>query len=96
MDELVFLELLALFYLINQIELEDLPPSVKAAQQDDRALSNAAISIPMGTALRDVEELLIRKTLEATEGDKELTARILGITSRTIYRKLGQKDGQHA
>jgi DNA-binding NtrC family response regulator len=45
----------------------------------------------LGTSLKDVEELLIRKTLEATSGDKNMTAKLLGINSRTIYRKLDKR-----
>lgn len=48
----------------------------------------STISVPLGTSLKEVEELLIRKTLEATSGDKNMTAKLLGINSRTIYRKL--------
>ena len=51
----------------------------------------STISVPLGTSLRDVEDLLIRKTLEATAGDKNMTAKLLGINSRTIYRKLDSK-----
>ncbi len=46
------------------------------------------IEVELGTSLRQVEDLLIRKTLEATAGDKNLTAKMLGIHSRTIDRKL--------
>jgi two-component system response regulator HydG len=52
------------------------------------SLESQRIAVPLGTSLRDVEELLIRKTLEATDGDKNMTAKLLGINSRTIYRKL--------
>ena len=54
------------------------------------------ISVRIGTPLREVEDLLIRRTLEATEGDKTVTAHLLGINARTIYRKLekwGAEDG---
>jgi two-component system response regulator HydG len=51
------------------------------------------IAVPLGTSLKDVEELLIRKTLEATSGDKNMTAKLLGINSRTIYRKLASQEG---
>ncbi|MFL5812293.1 MAG: sigma-54-dependent transcriptional regulator [Bdellovibrionia bacterium] len=54
--------------------------------------AQAAITVPLGTPLKDVEDLLIRKTLEATSGDKNMTAKLLGINSRTIYRKLEKKD----
>ncbi len=53
---------------------------------------NPSITVPLGTPLKDVEDLLIRKTLEATSGDKNMTAKLLGINSRTIYRKLEKKD----
>ncbi len=46
------------------------------------------ISLPVGTTLRDAELALIEATLESTNGDKETAARILGIASRTIYRKI--------
>ena len=49
---------------------------------------STTISVPLGVSLKDVQELLIRKTLEATDGDKNMTAKLLGINSRTIYRKL--------
>ena len=52
------------------------------------AQASKAISIPIGVPLREVEDLLIQKTLEATEGDKNMTAKLLGINSRTIYRRL--------
>jgi two-component system response regulator HydG len=32
---------------------------------------------------------MIRETLGYTEGDKSLAAQLLGISTRTIYRKLG-------
>lgn len=69
------------------IRARDLPGHLRAV-----AAASPAITIQLGTPLREVEELLIRKTLEATEGDKNLAAQLLGINSRTIYRKLEQND----
>lgn len=46
------------------------------------------LSLPVGTTLKDAEMALIEATLESTNGDKETAARILGIASRTIYRKI--------
>jgi two-component system, NtrC family, response regulator HydG len=85
------------------LELKDLPEHlVKSAQFAGQSSSgqfaaqfsgqSSAISVPLGTSLKDVEELLIRKTLEATSGDKNMTAKLLGINSRTIYRKLDKRD----
>lgn len=44
-------------------------------------------AIPVGTTLKDLEDLMIRKTLDATQGDKVLAARLLGIHAKTITRK---------
>ena len=73
----------------GQVTPADLPPHL--AQLAPIAASKpgaSSISVPLGTSLKDVEELLIRKTLEATSGDKNMTAKLLGINSRTIYRRL--------
>jgi two-component system response regulator HydG len=81
----------------EKISLAELPShllliSSSAGLQDLHAISGSTISVPLGTSLEDVEELLIRKTLEATSGDKNMTAKLLGINSRTIYRKLDKRN----
>ena len=52
----------------------------------------SALSFPIGTTLEEVENRLIRETLKSTNGDKSLAAQLLGISTRTIYRKLGETD----
>ena len=47
-----------------------------------------AITIPVGSTLRQAEMELIEATLDSTGGDKEIAAQILGIAARTIYRKV--------
>jgi DNA-binding NtrC family response regulator len=49
-----------------------------------------AMSFSIGTPLEEVELRLIRETLRHTKGDKSLAAQLLGISTRTIYRKLGE------
>jgi DNA-binding NtrC family response regulator len=49
-----------------------------------------AMAFPIGTPLEEVELRLIRETLRHTKGDKSLAAQLLGISTRTIYRKLGE------
>ncbi len=46
------------------------------------------LDIGVGMTLRDAEMALMQATLDSVDGDKETAARILGIASRTIYRKL--------
>jgi two-component system response regulator HydG len=50
--------------------------------------STGEVTLPIGTPLRDAEMRLIEATLDSCDGDKETAARILGIASRTIYRKM--------
>ena len=65
------------------IDVDVLPQQVLAGRR-----TSDAVTIPVGTPLRDAEMALIRATLESTGGDKETAAKILGIASRTIYRKI--------
>jgi len=57
-----------------------------------RLIKNGAptgsVTIPLGIPVSEVENLIITKTLEITKGNKDLTAQILGLSRRTIYRKL--------
>ena len=71
------------------IGLEDLPESIVNAQKQ----TAAALSFAIGTPLSEIENRAIRETLRHTAGDKSLAAQLLGISTRTIYRKLGEADG---
>jgi len=62
----------------------DLPESLAGGA--DSAARHLVISI--GTPLEDVEDRLIEETLRYTKGDKTLAAKLLGIATRTIYRRL--------
>ncbi len=70
------------------LDLEDLPGAVSQAEPSARV-----IPIPLGMPLEEVEQRLIEETLRRTKGDKELAAKLLGIASRTIYRKLKERAG---
>ena len=73
------------------IKLGDLPaPVARAEPQFD------AFTFPVGTALSEVERRVIHGTLKHTSGDKQLAAQLLGISARTIYRKLGAEKGDEA
>jgi two-component system response regulator HydG len=66
-----------------------LPEAVAKAAQP----SPSALTFSIGTPLEDVESKMIRETLRHTAGDKSLAAQLLGISTRTIYRKLGESPG---
>jgi two-component system response regulator HydG len=63
---------------------EDLPRDLLHAEASD----GRSISIAVGTPLEEVERRLIHETLKRTKGDKRLAAQLLGIATRTIYRRL--------
>ena len=69
------------------LEPQDLPTHVSGTEPSTRV-----VSIPIGMPLDEVEQRLIEETLRQTKGDKELAAKLLGIASRTIYRKLKGRD----
>jgi len=61
----------------------DLPGAIQ-----DHDGTPESLSFPVGTPLSEVERRLIKDTLRHTAGDKTLAAQLLGISARTIYRKL--------
>jgi DNA-binding NtrC family response regulator len=48
------------------------------------------IRIPLGSTMREAEKEIILRTLEAQDGNKKITAEILGISRRSLYNKLGE------
>jgi two-component system response regulator HydG len=61
-----------------------LPASIRGA--DTRY--PGTLSIPLGTKLEDVEREVILQTLRMNDGNKSLTADLLGISRRSLYDKL--------
>jgi two-component system, NtrC family, response regulator HydG len=74
----------------------DLPPEIlktvelslagEAAMMDEKT-----ISISLGTPLEAIERRVIEETLKHSRGDKNLASKILGISARTIYRKMEEE-----
>ena len=64
------------------------PNDLPAELRDPQAASGRQLTFSVGTALEEVERRMIMETLKFTRGDKRLAADLLGIATRTIYRKL--------
>jgi two-component system response regulator HydG len=62
----------------------DLPDAVALAAPS----AATSLTFDVGTPLDEIELRVIRETLRHTKGDKSLAAQLLGISTRTIYRKL--------
>jgi DNA-binding NtrC family response regulator len=67
----------------NEIGLADLPAPIHSGTGSGRF-----VTVAIGTPLEDVERRIILETLRHTRGDKATAAQLLGISVRTIYRKL--------
>ncbi|MFW6107204.1 MAG: sigma-54-dependent transcriptional regulator [bacterium] len=67
---------------------EDLPANITASVHTLRHGEQGGIFVPLGTSMAEVERQVLHHTLDHFGGDKEAAARALGISSRTIYRKL--------
>jgi len=66
-----------------KLQPADLPSNIHQSKTDGNFFV-----IPFGTPLEEIERHVISETLRRTEGDKKLTAQLLGIATRTVYRKL--------
>jgi two-component system response regulator HydG len=73
------------------VELEDLPDDIRRHSPQDEK-----IILPVGASMEEIERLAILQTLKKTGGDKELTARLLGIGLATLYRRLKDMEGKGA
>jgi DNA-binding NtrC family response regulator len=71
----------------DALRLTDLPEAIAEATTP----APSTLLFPIGTPLDEVEHRLIQETLKHTGGDKSLAAQLLGISTRTIYRKLGEQ-----
>jgi DNA-binding NtrC family response regulator len=62
----------------------DLPDHIATAPRS----KTTQLTFEIGTPLEEIELRVIRETLRHTKGDKSVAAQLLGISTRTIYRKL--------
>ena len=68
------------------IELRDLPPAVRSAEDAP------AIWLPLGSTLDQGERAIIRATLSHKQGNKSRTAEVLGISRKTLHRKMREYE----
>lgn len=67
--------------------LEDIEQVQRPASAEESA---QGVYIPAGTRLDHVEDLLIRETLKLTNGNRTQAAKLLGISLRTLRRRLNK------
>ena len=67
---------------------EHLPAEIREGSDQEAAAPALAAGSTAGMSLDQIEKQAIRDTLRLQQGNREETARILGIGERTLYRKL--------
>ncbi|APR82086.1 Response regulator of zinc sigma-54-dependent two-component system [Minicystis rosea] len=72
----------------DRLTVDDLPDVVRQGE----SVEPSTITFSVGTPLDEVERRLIRETLRHAKNDKSVAAQLLGISTRTIYRKLGELE----
>ena len=76
---------------INEIlQIEDLPPEIRMADG-----ANDRLRVPVGTSLEDIEMEMIRRTMLETSGNRTRAAKLLGVSLRTLQRKLKFLDDEN-
>lgn len=81
----------------GDIRLSDLPERIRASAQSastatSRFVEKTVTECDRLPALEDVENEYVRHVLESTNGNKREAARILGISRRTLYRRLDSQE----
>ena len=72
----------------DYLSAEDFPMFVGTTSYDDAGSDNSKIDIDSDNPLEAVERMTILKILDAAGGNKSEAARRLGITRKTLYKKL--------
>jgi transcriptional regulator with PAS, ATPase and Fis domain len=75
----------------DSIEFHDLPPAVRAQQDEPASAEPAVVADRTAISNSDLEELeraTIQRVFEQVHGDKALARKMLGISRATLYRKL--------
>ncbi|MCP4714870.1 MAG: sigma-54-dependent Fis family transcriptional regulator, partial [Deltaproteobacteria bacterium] len=50
------------------------------------------LTIPIGKIpLKDIEKMVMDETLKQSKGNKNIASRILGISTRTLYRRMDEE-----
>jgi two-component system response regulator HydG len=73
------------------LDVDDLPPEMSheaSSDSDVKLAGHEPTAGLIGQPLNEIERWAVERTLRLTGGNREETARILGIGARTLYRKI--------
>ena len=74
------------------LDMDDLSPDLLGSSESPEPIASldGSHSALIGQSLEEIEKQAIRNALRLTGGNREETARILGVSERTLYRKINQ------
>jgi two-component system response regulator HydG len=88
-----FVESMVVVDVDGVLDIDDLPPELAEVEDDPATTdSGSGHSHLVGKSLDEIERWAIEQTLKLTGGNREETARVLGIGARTLYRKLKEYE----
>jgi transcriptional regulator with GAF, ATPase, and Fis domain len=67
------------------VTVDDLPKNIIDSAKKE---TDSKVVVEIGSTMDDIEKRIIAETLSYTKGDKKHASEILGITRKTLYRKL--------
>ena len=73
----------------------DLPEEILsiAKSTEDANPGMRVLNIPIGRIpLKDIEKIVMEETLKQSKGNKNIASKILGISTRTLYRKMDSEE----
>jgi two-component system response regulator HydG len=78
----------------NQITIDVVPDEILSCSQENPniAIDERSINIPIGMPLKEIERRVMEATLRQSKGDKNIASKLLGISTRTIYRRLDEEE----
>ncbi|MHC4171142.1 MAG: AAA-type ATPase lid domain-containing protein [Planctomycetota bacterium] len=74
----------------DRLDVQDIPPEI--SQRRQLAAGSRPTAGLGAVSLDELEKQAIEETLAKTNGNREKTAKILGIGERTLYRKIKEYD----
>lgn len=80
----------------DRLTARDIPPNIKEAARLSGVGDAAVVAVSGGESLAEAEKNMIYAALKKHDGNRSKAAGALGISRRTLHRKLNQYEGQSA
>lgn len=76
----------------SKLTLDDFPGEILLAQDKPRESRGSLIPVHVGDKIKEIEQKVITETLKSFKGDKQKTAKVLGVSERKLWYKIKQYE----